>query len=55
MHDDGRGLPPGFDPEQTSLGLKIATSLAQGQGGHFRLEQRDGTCATLILPANLVA
>lgn len=55
VHDDGKGLPAGFDPDQTtSLGLKIATSLAQGQGGRFRLEPRDGTCAALVLPADLV-
>lgn len=56
VQNDGEGLPAGFDPDRaTSLGLKIANSLAQGQGGRFRLEQRNGTCATLVLPSGLVA
>ena len=56
VHDDGRGLAPGFDAENgRSLGLQIATTLARGQGGSFRLETRQGTLATLALPANLLA
>lgn len=56
VQDDGAGLPDGFDPDRTtSLGLQIATNLAKGQGGSFRLEQRDGTRATLTLPAAVVA
>lgn len=54
--DDGRGLPDGFDADHTtSLGLRIATSLARGLGGTFRLEEQDGTRATLTLPADLAA
>lgn len=56
VHDNGHGIPPGFDAEHaTSLGLHIATTLARGQGGRFYLEQSDGTCATLCLPPSAVA
>jgi len=56
IHDDGHGLPAGYDPDRaTSLGLRIARSLARGQGGDFRLERSNGTRATLALPAHLVA
>ncbi|SFP80704.1 sensor histidine kinase [Sphingomonas rubra] len=55
VDDDGRGLPAGFDAERaTSLGLRIATNLARGQGGSFRLEQRDTTRGILSLPSRLV-
>jgi two-component sensor histidine kinase len=54
--DDGHGLPKGFVQDgSTSLGLRIATTLAQGQGGRFRLAQRGGTLATLTLPPALLA
>lgn len=56
VHDDGRGLPAGFEAENgTSLGLHIATTLARGQGGRFDLKACDGTLATLTLPSNTVA
>lgn len=56
VDDDGWGLPASFDPDhQTSLGLRIATSLAQGQEGSFSLEQRDSTRSVLALPSRLVA
>ncbi|WP_245842079.1 MULTISPECIES: sensor histidine kinase [Sphingomonas] len=56
VHDDGHGLPADFDLDSsTSLGLRIATTLARGQGGRFHLERCQGTRATLILPPGLSA
>jgi two-component sensor histidine kinase len=56
IHDNGHGLPAHFDAEtSTSLGLRIATTLARGQGGRFWLEARDGASATLTLPPNTLA
>jgi two-component sensor histidine kinase len=56
IHDDGHGLPDDFvHDDAASLGLRIATTLARGQGGRFYLEQSDGTLATLDLPAALLA
>jgi two-component sensor histidine kinase len=56
VQDDGHGLPDGFvQGENTSLGLRIATTLASGQGGRFHLEQRSGALATLTLPSALLS
>lgn len=56
VHDDGHGLPDDFVHDATtSLGLRIATTLASGQGGRFRIEPRGGALATLTLPSNLIA
>ena len=56
IRDDGRGLPDGFRVEDsTSLGLRIATTLARGLGGSFRLSADADTVATLHLPAGLLA
>lgn len=56
IHDDGHGVPAGFDVDaSTSLGLRIATTLARGQAGYFDLERQDGTLATLILPISSLA
>lgn len=56
VHDDGHGLATNFNVESsTSLGLKIATTLARGQGGRFRLDAHDGALATLTLPASTLA
>lgn len=56
IHDDGRGLTADFDAESgTSLGLRIATTLARGQGGRFYMDSRDGTVATLSLPPSSLA
>ncbi len=52
--DNGRGLPAGFDPAAgSSLGLKIATTLAAQLGGQFRMESgaRGGAVALLDVPA----
>lgn len=55
VHDDGHGLPTGFRVEDSkSLGLRIATTLASGQDGSFRIEPHDGALATLKLPAILL-
>lgn len=41
--DNGRGLPPAFDPARApSLGLRIARSLAAGLGGDFAVEPAAG-------------
>ena len=57
VSDSGHGLPADFDLEaSTSLGLRIASTLARGQFGSFRLESREGaTAATLTLPAHLLS
>jgi two-component sensor histidine kinase len=56
VHNDGHDLPAGFRIEETnSLGLRIATMLARGKEGSFRLEPGDGTVATITLPAHLLA
>ncbi|WP_235425450.1 sensor histidine kinase [Croceibacterium mercuriale] len=56
VRNDGSGLPANFDlAASTSLGLRIASTLAQGQSGSFRLEGLEGTTtATLSLPAHLL-
>lgn len=41
--DDGRGLPPGIDPERSdSLGLSIVRAFARQLGASFRLRPGDG-------------
>ncbi|AUW57616.1 histidine kinase [Sphingobium sp. SCG-1] len=52
--DDGCGLPENFDLQNSqSLGLRIATALAQQLGGTFRLLPGDsgGVRASLMVPA----
>lgn len=49
--DDGRGPPDGFALESsTSLGLRIATTLARQLGGSFELVHGSGAVARLTLP-----
>jgi len=56
IHDDGHGIPADFDAEgSASLGLRIATTLARGQGGRFHLEPYEGTRGTLTLPPSSLA
>jgi two-component sensor histidine kinase len=56
VHDDGHGIPAGFEADSSSsLGLRIATTLAKGQGGLFYLEPYQGTRATLTLPPSSLA
>lgn len=56
VHDDGHGLPAGFVHDgATSLGLRIAMTLASGQGGRFHIEPHGGALATLTLPPSLLA
>jgi two-component sensor histidine kinase len=53
VQDDGVGLPDGFDASTaTSLGLKIANSLARQLGGRFAVGPAPGTgtCTTLTIP-----
>lgn len=56
VHNDGHSLPADFDLDaSTSLGLRIAATLARGQSGRFQLErQESATAAALILPASLL-
>jgi two-component sensor histidine kinase len=55
VRDDGHGLPANFQTDaSTSLGLRIATMLARGQSGSFRLVAHKGTVAVLALPAHLL-
>jgi two-component sensor histidine kinase len=56
VRNDGRDLPTGFRiGDSNSLGLRIATTLARGQGGSFQLQSNKGAIATLRLPAPLIA
>jgi two-component sensor histidine kinase len=56
VRNDGRDLPDGFRVEDsTSLGLRIATTLARGLNGSFRLVNDNGVIASLTLPARLLA
>jgi two-component sensor histidine kinase len=51
VHDNGRGLPPGFDIDQTkSLGLSIVRDLVRTQlGGSISMTNEDGTLVRLEL------
>ncbi|MBR0552850.1 sensor histidine kinase [Stakelama marina] len=52
VRDDGHGLPEGFSIEASdSLGLRIATMLAEQLNGRFDLVGGKGTTARLVLPA----
>jgi PAS domain S-box-containing protein len=43
VHDDGAGLPEGFDARKTtSMGLKLAASLAHQLGGRLEFSSKDG-------------
>ena len=52
VHDDGRGLPPGFTIDRTrSLGLSIARDLVTSQmGGTITLSSDRGAKVTLVVP-----
>ncbi|MDO8309377.1 MAG: sensor histidine kinase [Actinomycetota bacterium] len=52
--DDGRGLPAGFDPAATGLGLSIVRSLvADDLGGTFEVAGTGhGTAATIVVPTD---
>jgi two-component sensor histidine kinase len=56
IRDDGEGLPPGFDLEQSSsgLGMKVVKALAMQLGGHVSAAANPGArgcCFTVALPA----
>jgi two-component sensor histidine kinase len=52
VHDDGRGLPEGFDlASSSSLGLGIVRAFADQLGGTFELIPGERTTARLTLPA----
>jgi two-component sensor histidine kinase len=56
VRNDGHALPDGFRVEDsTSLGLRIATTLARGLDGSFVLQSANGVVTTLALPARLLA
>lgn len=52
IHDDGRGLPPGFDPmKDGSLGMQIVQLLAKEDlKGHFELRNGGGLTAVVSFP-----
>lgn len=51
VHDDGNGLPPGFDLKRNcGLGLRIARMFAEQLGGRFELVPENGTTARLLVP-----
>ena len=54
--NDGHDLPADFDlAASTSLGLRIAETLARGHSGSFRLTPHEGTTAAILtLPAHLL-
>ncbi len=48
VRDDGRGLPPGFDPESsTGFGLTLVRMLSEQLGGTFSITDQDGTESVL--------
>jgi two-component sensor histidine kinase len=51
VEDDGRGLPPGFDPERSgNLGLQIVRTLVVGElGGTFDMRPRQPTGTAVVL------
>jgi hypothetical protein len=50
--DDGPGLPPDFDWEQSrSLGLKMIRSLSRQIRGEIIMKQQAGTSVTVLFPA----
>jgi len=54
--DDGTGLPPGFDPEDSAagLGMRVVTTLAKQLGGHLATGSNPagrGSCFTVGFPA----
>ena len=55
VHDDGVGLPPGFDPlKTTSLGLQITQRLVESDlGGTLEILRDDGTTVVIRLPSVL--
>ncbi len=55
--DDGDGLPPGFDAEQSaSLGLRIIHSMARQLGGRFEMTPLErGVVSRLVFAANDVS
>jgi two-component sensor histidine kinase len=57
VEDDGRGLPPGFDPASAqSIGLRISRILSQQLEGQIVLENgARGTRMTLELPLSRLA
>lgn len=57
VHNDGYELPADFKLDaSTSLGLRIAATLARGQAGNFQLNRHKGaTLAALTLPARLLS
>lgn len=57
VHDDGAGLPPGFDPGQAdSLGLRISRILCRQLGAVYQLQDANPGCRmTLSLPAQRFA
>jgi PAS domain S-box-containing protein len=51
VRDNGRGLPPDFNPEQTkTLGLRIVHVLAQRLHATVSVDSRDGAAFTLAFP-----
>jgi two-component sensor histidine kinase len=43
VQDNGAGIPPGFEPaKSTSMGLKLAASLALQLGGHLEFTSENG-------------
>lgn len=49
--DDGKGLPPDFQPDKArSLGLRVAFQFADQLGGTMDFASRNGTVATLSFP-----
>lgn len=53
VEDDGVGVPPGFDPENTAtLGLKLVFNLAAQLGGKFAFEcpQHGGAVFRVVFP-----
>lgn len=51
VQDDGKGLPPDFQPEKSrSLGLRVALQFTEQLEGRIAFETVNGTRVTLVVP-----
>lgn len=52
VSDHGKGLPAGFDPEQThGLGLSVVSSIVREMNGELRVHNGPGAAFEIVVPA----
>jgi two-component sensor histidine kinase len=54
VRDDGRGLPPEFDPRnETGLGIELVLGMARQIGAEVKIENapEGGTRTTILFPS----